>query len=176
MDTVGESQNLPFKTKCTDLTSTQKAIGHKTKSVSCIVIMMGTHCLRTRVATKMALALSSGEAEFVAQVKGASVGIGMQSVVRDMGRKDSMRLHIDSTASEGIANRVGVGNIRHVDTGLLWIQFRRVAGSKKKADIEMKDVNAETLTKLMNAVESDELRRNSLKTSTSTKGCSRSRL
>ena len=84
------------------------------KSVSCVVTMMGTHCLRVQVATHTAPALSSGEAEFVAQVKGASVGIGMQYLARDMGRKVLIRLHTDSTASRGVASRKGLGDIRHL--------------------------------------------------------------
>ena len=40
------------------------------KTVSCVVPMLGTPCLRVQVATQTAPALSSGEAEFVAQVKG----------------------------------------------------------------------------------------------------------
>ena len=57
------------------------------KSVSCVVSMMGTHCQRVQVATQTAPAHSSGEAEFVAQVKGASVGIGLQSMAREHGTK-----------------------------------------------------------------------------------------
>ena len=73
----------------------------------------------------------------------------MQSMARDVGRKVSIRL----TAIKGIASRVGLGKIRHLDSGLQWIQHhvsRRnlqvhmVAGSENKEDIGPKDVNAET--------------------------------
>ena len=55
------------------------------ENVSCVVTMMGTHCLRVQDATQAAPALSSGDSEFVAEVEGASAGIGMQSMARDVG-------------------------------------------------------------------------------------------
>ena len=54
-------------------------------------------------------------------------------------------------------SRVGLGKIRHLDAGLLWIQHHvsrrnlqidKAAGSENKA----KDVNAETITTLMKAM------------------------
>ena len=61
-------------------------------------------------------------------------------MARDMGRKVSIRLHTDSTASKGIASRVGLGKIRHLDTGLLWVQHHvyKVAVPENKVDIERK--------------------------------------
>ena len=68
-------------------------------SVSCVVTMMGTHCLRAQVATQTAPALSTGGAKLVAQVTGASMRMCVQSMARDTVRKVSVRLHTDSTAS-----------------------------------------------------------------------------
>ena len=48
------------------------------KSVSCVVTLIGGHCIRCQTATQTVPALSSGEAEYVGNVKGGSVGIGMQ--------------------------------------------------------------------------------------------------
>ncbi|CAK0826515.1 unnamed protein product [Prorocentrum cordatum] len=132
------------------------------KSVSCAVTMHGKHCLRVQVATQTAPALSSGEAEFVAQVKGGSTAIGMRSMIRDMGGQVSIDLHTDSTAGKGIASRVGLGKVRHLDTGLLWLQhhvnrrdlrIKKVHKDENLADIGTKAVSVtvqETLMKLMN--------------------------
>ena len=79
----GHSRWIPqktFKTKFADFKSTQTAIGNKTKtrnSVPCVANMLGTHCLRVEFATQTTPVLSSGEAESVAQFKGASGGIGL---------------------------------------------------------------------------------------------------
>ena len=55
------------------------------KSVSCVVTMIGEQCIRCQTATPSAPAWSSGEAEYVGNVKGASIGIGVQSMARDFG-------------------------------------------------------------------------------------------
>ena len=74
-----------------------------------------------------------------------------------MRRPVSFRLHRDPAVSKGISSRVGLGKIRHLDAGLLWIQHHvsrrnlqidKAAGSENKA----KDVNAETITTLMKAM------------------------
>ena len=63
------------------------------------------------------------------------------------------------------ASRVGLGRIRYLDTRLLWKQhnvgrrnfhIHKVAGSENKADIGMKDVYGETLTKRMQAMQFEE--------------------
>ena len=53
------------------------------KSVSCVVTLIGEHCIRCQTATQSAPGLSSGEAEYLGNVKGASIGIGVQSMARD---------------------------------------------------------------------------------------------
>ena len=92
------------------------------KSVSCVVTLIGGHCIRCQTATQTVPALSSGEADYVGNVKGGSVGIGMQSMARDFGDERVVRIATDSSASKGIASRLGLGKIRHLDTGLLWLQ------------------------------------------------------
>ena len=63
--------------------------------------MIGEHCIRCQTATQSALALSSGEAEFLGNVKGASIGIGMQLTARDFGDETScVRIATDISASE----------------------------------------------------------------------------
>ena len=82
--------------------------------------------------------MSSGGAEYVGNVKGGSVGIGMQSMARDIGDERVVRIATDSRASKGIASRLGLGKMRHLDTGLLWLQHhvrRKVSqdGWKRKS-------------------------------------------
>ena len=160
MDTVGGSKNCPFKTKYTDLTFAPTATGRKTKTARAYHAW-SAHGLRVQVATQTAPAL-----EFVAQVKGASVGVGMQSMHETWDERVSSRLHTDSSVSKGIASRVELGKIRHLDTGLLWVQHHvsrrnvqthKVAGPENGADIGTKDLNAETLVKLMKAMNFEEM-------------------
>ena len=129
------------------------------KSVSCIVVMIGKNAIKVQVGTQTAPALSSGEAEYVANVKGGSTGIGIQSMAADFGDELEVRLHTDSTASLGITGRVGLGKIRNFDCALLWLQhhvakkrlsIRKVPGTENVADIWTKDVEEKLLIKFMN--------------------------
>ena len=128
------------------------------KSVSCVVTLIGGHCIRCQTATQTVPALSSGEAEYVGNVKGGSVGIGMQSMARDFGDERVVRIATDSSASKGIASRLGLGKIRHLDTGLLWLQHHvrrkvlqlvKTAGSGNPADIGTKDLAEKDMKRIM---------------------------
>ena len=128
------------------------------KSVSCVVTLIGGHCIRCQTATQTVPALSSGEAEYVGNVKGGSVGIGMQSMARDFGDERVVRIATDSSASKGIASRLGLGKIRHLDTGLLWLQHHvrrkvlqlvKTVGSGNPADIGTKDLAEKDMKRIM---------------------------
>ena len=71
-------------------------------------------------------ALSSGEAEYYAIVKGASQGIGVRSMLWDFQLNDAGQRHVeikeDSSAAKGIASRRGLGKLKHIDIKELWIQ------------------------------------------------------
>ena len=71
--------------------------------------------------TQGSVALSSGEAEFYAAVKGCKEGIGMKALISDLGIKVRIEVVQDSTAAKGTATRIGIGKIKHLDTGWLWI-------------------------------------------------------
>ena len=86
------------------------------KSISCCHAMLGKHLIKSYVGTQAAPALSSGEAEFVAQVKSGSIALGVQSLCRDFGEEVSIELGSDSSAAKGVLGRLGLGKIRHLET------------------------------------------------------------
>eukprot|EP00971_Amphidinium_carterae_P340622 6479059-Amphidinium_carterae.1 len=94
------------------------------RSTSSCYVLAGKHLIRASTSTQSVIALSSGEAEFAALVKGASVAIGTRSFARDLGRGWQIRLHTDSSAARGMAERKGIGRLRHLHTPLLWLQER----------------------------------------------------
>ena len=51
-----------------------------------------------------------------------SVGLGMQSIAKDLGFNISVRIHSDACAAVGIARRRGLGKTRHLDFEDLWGQ------------------------------------------------------
>ena len=65
-----------------------------------------------------------------------------------------MRLHIDASAALGILQRQGVGRVRHLDVGVLWLQeqqlkqmidLTKVAGTKNPADLMTKNLNKDQI-------------------------------
>jgi hypothetical protein len=79
-------------------------------------------CLKTWSSTQAVMALSSGEAEFYAALKGCSVGLGMKSIAADLGIELRIRMFTDSAAAKGIMTRRGLGKLRHIEVGYLWLQ------------------------------------------------------
>ena len=77
------------------------------------------------------IALSSGEAEYFALVKSASIAMGVQSLCRDLGVVCDRPIAIKSAACAaiGICNRIGLGKIRHIEVNQFWLQ-EKVTGEK----------------------------------------------
>ena len=106
--------------------------------------MLGKHTIKTWSITQSSVSLSSGEAEFNGVVRGAGMGLGFQSLMRDLGQDAPVRVWTDSEAAIGISSRQGLGKLRHLDTHTLWIQhavrsgridLRKVLGEANPADL-----------------------------------------
>ena len=107
-------------------------------------MILGSHAVKSWSSTQTSVALSSGEAEFNGVVRGAGVGLGYQSLLRDLGVNVGLRVWTDSSAAIGICSRQGLGKLRHLDTHTLWVQqavrskrvdLRKVAGEVNPADL-----------------------------------------
>ena len=55
-------------------------------------------------------------------VKGATEGLGIQSMMKDMGYDMELEVNIDSSSAIGICSRSGLGKIRHMYVKELWVQ------------------------------------------------------
>ena len=93
------------------------------------------------------MAQSTAESELLATVRAASGALGMMSLAADLGISLTTRLRIDASAALGILERRGVGRVRHLDVGALWIQeqasrkaiyFVEVHGLVNSADLMTK--------------------------------------
>ena len=80
------------------------------------------YAVKTWAATQTLVALSSGEAELYAIVKASSEGLGLQSLLADIGYLVVVRVKADASAALGVVERKGLGRLRHVHTNYLWIQ------------------------------------------------------
>ena len=95
--------------------------------------------------------MSSGEAEFYGAFKGASAGLGMRALYKDIGYDLPLRLWTDSSAAVGICSRQGLGKLRHLECTSLWIQqrirhgeleVRKIAGEFNPADLYTKHLES----------------------------------
>ena len=96
------------------------------KSTSGGAVLIGSHLLRTWAKTQNTIAQSSAESELLAIVKAASEALGMMSLAKDLGISLETRIHVDASAALGILERRGVGRVRHLDVGALWLQEQQV--------------------------------------------------
>jgi hypothetical protein len=124
------------------------------RSTSGGCVLLGTHLIKGWSTTQSKIALSSGEAEYYGIVKGASQSIGIREIMVDLGITKQIVIKTDASAAKGIANRAGLGKLRHLETNLLWIQERvatgellvnKVAGTTNIADTLTKHVDGNDL-------------------------------
>ena len=95
--------------------------------------------------------MSSGEAEYYDIVKGSSIGLGLASMLGDFGVKVTIKVNTDASAAKGIANRKGLGKVRHTAVNQLWIQDRVSRGDLTIAKVNGKENLADILTKHVNS-------------------------
>ena len=118
----------------------------------------GKHPLKTHSRTQSTIALSSAEAELFATFQGASEGLGMAAMALVFGKVMVPWMYVDASAAIGIAQRKGLGKIRHLHTQSLWVQdavrekrvlLDKVPGAENPADMYTKHLDAQTLLKHM---------------------------
>ena len=90
--------------------------------------MLGEHCIKVWSSNQAVIALSSGEAEFYGIVKGATNALGVSGVLRDLDVNLAVAVSTDSSAAKGIANRRGLGKLRHIELSELWVQDQTAKG------------------------------------------------
>ena len=111
--------------------------------------MRGDHCIKFWSKTQHNIVLSTAEAELVAMVKGICEAKGVASVMKDMTGKDmgAIGVYTDASAAIGIAQRLGVGKVRHIDVGMLWVQQHQRAGEIDVQKVGTKSNPADVFTK-----------------------------
>ena len=124
------------------------------RSTSGGVIMRGQHLIKTWSKNQNSVSLSSAESEFHATLKAAVEGLGMITMASGFGDDYRVRLHVDASAALGVIQRKGVGKIRHLHAGSLWIQeqqvrnsimFAKVKGTENPSDLFTKYLSREVI-------------------------------
>ena len=109
--------------------------------------MWGKHIIKSWSSTQSVIALSSGEAEYYGMVKGGSVGLGIQSVLRDFEVEVKLTLKSDASAAIAIASRRGLGKVRHIEVCQLWLQEKVRSEAIKVVKVGTHENVADAMTK-----------------------------
>ena len=126
------------------------------KTISGGVILFGGAAVKGWSSNQSVIALSSGEAEYNAALKGASCALGFTAMLADLGIDSKIILYTDSSAARGIIHRAGLGKLRRLETGYLWLQaavkakrlhVRKVLGAENPADLFTKHLIAADMWK-----------------------------
>ena len=131
------------------------------KSTSGGALMLGGHLIKHWSTTQKTVTLSSGEAELGGLVKGVGEGLGLQALLTDLGYTPELEVHADSAAAIGICRRSGIGRVRHLAVGQLWVQERlrerafrlfKVAGDLNPGDLFTKYLGRDVIEKHLTAL------------------------
>ncbi|CAK0861483.1 unnamed protein product, partial [Prorocentrum cordatum] len=126
------------------------------KSTSGGTIRFGNHTWDCYSASQATQALSSGESEFYALGSIAARGLQMTFFQSEIGIEIKLVLASDSAAARGMAQRHGVGKVRHLELRYLWAQawlrlqmfeLAREGARKMMADILTKYVDKDSMAK-----------------------------
>ena len=113
---------------------------------------LGEHVIKTYCKQQKVIALSSAEAELYAMVAASAETLALQAYAHDLGLEFGCELYCDSAAALGIAQRAGIGKVRHLRTQGLWVQevrvsgriaYKKVLGEKNAADLLTKHMSAD---------------------------------
>ena len=78
--------------------------------------MLGSHLIRTYSKSQSVVAKSSGESEIYGVVRAWTEGLGTATLLFDFGVSDpKVSIGMDAIAAMGMAQRVGLQKVRHVD-------------------------------------------------------------
>ena len=126
------------------------------RSTSAGMSLHGQHFLCAFSTTQKPIATSSGESEFYGMFKSGSRLVGLMQMALDFGMLRRGVLRPDATAGMGMANRLGIGKVRHLHTQSLWLQrqvadkrfvITKINGPDNAADLPTKHVDGPTMLK-----------------------------
>ena len=108
---------------------------------------MGQCCLKTFCKGQAVISLSSAESEYYALVSMIAQLFGLRSLMSDWGMAFKVRVRMDATAGMAMANRRGLGKVKHVSTVFLWCQHQVTSGNVELKKVGTQEMLADCLTK-----------------------------
>ena len=115
--------------------------------------------------TQSNIALSSGEAELNATVKGLSEGLGIWQLIQELWTNEALiNLKVDSSACRGMLLRHGSGRVKHLSTKQLWVQeavrsfgidVQKVPRETNVADALTHETSSQGMLKMLRSIGSE---------------------
>ena len=131
------------------------------RSTSGGLLKLGMHTLKTWSSTQAVAAMSSAEAELYAMTEGATPGMGMKTMLSEMGIVlDIVHLYTDSSANKSFLSQRGLRKMRHIEVKKLCLQaavkeakvkLHKIAGESNPADLLTKCTDLAKLRHLSKA-------------------------
>ena len=125
------------------------------KSTTGLEAQIGNHTVKSGSTLQSLTALSVGEAECYAVVKGGQVGLSLRSMYQDLGIPMKVAVQSDSSMANSLTDRLRAGQrTKHIDTRCFWPQERDQDGdlsvnqaptAKNCANVGTKPVSASVL-------------------------------
>ena len=122
------------------------------KSTTGLVSQIGNQTVKSGSTLESLKALSVGEAEFYAVVKGGQVGLALRSKYQELGVPMKVEIRSDSSTANSLTDRLGAGQrTKHIDTRYHRVQKRvqdgdlsikKMPTAKNCADVGTKPVSA----------------------------------
>ena len=97
------------------------------------MILFGFHYEDGWCTTQQIIALSSGEAEYLAMNYAAARGLLCQVILKGLGVDTTLHVGSDSSAARGMVQRIGIGMVRHLSRGALFVDARGSQGGQVQA-------------------------------------------
>ena len=117
------------------------------RSTSGGLVMLGKHPLKAWSSTQSVVAMSSAEAELYSACDGACRGLGLQTMLGELGANAELSLFLDSSAAKAFASTRGIGRMRHLSVKTLWLQSAVHRGRLKLFKVWGEINPADVLTK-----------------------------
>ena len=93
------------------------------KSTTGLVAQIGKHTVKSGSTHQSLTALSVGNDEFYAVVKGGQFGLSLSSMYQDRGISMKIEIQSDRSTANSLTDRLGAGRrTKHMDTRYFWIQ------------------------------------------------------
>ena len=121
------------------------------KSTSAGIVFLGTGkwVAHSHSRTQPVISLSTGEAGLIAASTAVAESRLFGSLLEELAIPFTTELLVDSTASMGMINRMGVGRVKHLSIRWLWIQEMSKSGKLKVSKVLTTDNTSDIGTKYL---------------------------